>query len=267
MKPLMKTKVLIITLCAFALAACDNEPGNPRDKNELVKDVMAINLKHYSEADQYLLGKDYAAYNYNEPVEGEGGWQTFCKPKEIAENSDSYVYAIIQSLDPYQTIEYRYDENGYLTWIKSYFRSSTDKNTLKIYKSWVKYLEEKITPTTTFYGEIIGGVYTKEDTLNYRTLNAYFFDGFEQEWDKNKKEYVREKGYTIGTLKDFDDMLDDLSLSDILRVDISFNIDIIDEQQNTATALSAKLHGSLVPTNVEASGNTHVVTTSFSIIN
>ena len=62
-------------------------------------------------------------------------------------------------------------------------------------------------------------------------------------------------------------MLDDLSLSDFLRVDIGFNIDIIDEQQNTTTALSAKLHGSLVPTNVEASGNTHVVTTSFSIIN
>ena len=52
----MKTKLLILTLCAMALAAC-NEPGNPVDKNELIKDAIAINQKHDSEAHDYLLSK------------------------------------------------------------------------------------------------------------------------------------------------------------------------------------------------------------------
>ena len=240
MRIIMKTKLLILTLCAFALAAC-NEPGNPVDKNELIKDAMTISEKPYSEANEYLVNKDYAAWNYEVPKEGEWGFLNYCKPKKMAELSNNEFWTTLHN-NPCQYYQCQYNAEGYIVRIDALQRTSSAQKSFAIYKSWVQYLEKYMTSETGWLGEIDARFVEKVDTINYIRSKKYcYYDGCKDSDMEQRMEYNKQQGYEVGSREDFERMLNVLSLDDFIDLSIYVILNRYDEQQKIIDLLRADI--------------------------
>ena len=229
----MKTKLFFIaSLCALALVAC-NSPKDPADKNEIVKDALSIDKKHYSEAVAYLESKDYAAWRYEEPMEGEYGRFIFCKPKEMAQSSN-FMGAL--ETDVYECIQLFYDVDGIVNQVHAIQQFSSNKSGWDTYRSWLTYMDKLITPTTTFYGTIATTSLKKENGEYVPTTEStVYFDGFENSRVEQNKEQTQKAGHNIGNRQDFDRDLETLDLSLWARTTVLEQLLMWDEQDITDT--------------------------------
>ncbi|MBR4547358.1 MAG: hypothetical protein IKO66_04870 [Paludibacteraceae bacterium] len=223
----MRTKLLLITLCALSVAAC-NKPGDPVDKNEIVKDALAVEKKHYSEASAYLESNGYACWRYSEPMEGEYGRFIYCKPKEMAQTSD---FLGAMESDVYECIQLFYNEEGIIYQVHAAQQFTSNPTAWEAYRSWVVYLDKLITATTTFYGTIATTSLKKEDGEYIpSTETTDYFDGYENIYLEVQKDAAKNVGHNIGTREDFDRELGALDLNQWARTTVSDKLQMWDDQ-------------------------------------
>ena len=225
----MKTKLLLIAICTLALAAC-NEPGNPLDKNELVKDAATISEKSYPEVLDYLARKDYAAWSSKEPTEENRGYFNYYKPKEMAQLSPSGFLDAFQN-DSYESIEFSPTYEGDIPYVYAIQQSPSDTLAFKSFLSWYKYMDNLMDNTTSWFAIIM------KYSSTYQIEKSHYYDGYEYPNVAVYKRQAEEMGISIGTRKDFDKDVKELSLDKIKYVTVQ--LERIKEQSNTLDIISA----------------------------
>ena len=225
----MKTKIFILSLCTLTLAAC-NEPGNPLDKNELVKDAAAISEKSYPEVLDYLASKDYAVWSSSEPTEENWGHFNYCKPKEMAQLSPSGLLDAFQN-DSYELMEFSSTYEGDIPYVYAVQQSPTDTLAFKTFLSWYKYMDNLMDNTTCWFAIIM------KYSSSYQKEEYHYYDGYEYPNVAVYKKQAEEMGISIGTRKDFDKDVKELTLDRIKYVTVQ--LEKIKEQSDTMDVISA----------------------------
>ena len=213
----MKTKVLLIAICALALSACNNEPQVVLGEDAVPAVAMNVLGKPFVEVDDYLVNLNYAdnSYRINENSEVLGP-RVYYRPKEII-NLLRHI-EIVQNAS-YERVEFWMDNNDIPYQVDCMQQFDSPKMALANYRAWVGFVDQLMTDSDMWGASI--SMYHSLD-LNDTATTIFYYEGPKAE------EYIQadeKMGMVCGTREDFDKAFNSLTINQLfdITVDIEKN--------------------------------------------
>jgi len=214
----MKTKLLILALCALALASCNNEPEIVLGEDALPAVAMAIIDKPIAEAEDYLVNIHYAR-NFTGIKEIDNSTQArdYFRPEEVLKllnvNNGNTLQEQLQNA-LYERLYFNTHKNKLFYTIGTQ-QFDSPKMALANFRAWLKYVDELMTDSATWMGII--RMYHSLD-LNDTATVTFYYGGVKAE------EYLqidKEMGWASAPREEFYKALNSLTPKQLFQISVA----------------------------------------------
>lgn len=220
MKPLMKPKLLILALCALALASCNNEPEIVLGEDALPAVAMAIIDKPIAEAEDYLVNIHYARHFTGiKEIDNSTLARDYFRPEEVLKllnvNNGNTLQEQLQNA-LYERLDFNTHENK-LNFTIGTQQFDSPKMALANFRAWLKYADELMTDSSTWSATI--RMYHSLDLNDTATVTSYYGGVKAEEY----MQYDKELGWASAPREEFYKVLNSLTSKQLFQIRVGID--------------------------------------------
>ena len=205
----MKPKLPIITLCALALASCNNEPEIVLGEDALPAVAMAIIDKPIAEAEDYLVNINYA--RLESTVQRQDYYREYFRPEEIL-NLLAVDYQETLNTASYERLLFNTNRDNILWRVEGFQQFDSPKMALANFRAWVGLFDQFMTDSATWVAGI--SMFHSLDINDTATAISYYGGVKSEEYIQTDKEM----GWAYASREDFYKALNSLTPKQYFQV-------------------------------------------------